>query len=150
MSWGGGGGFFGPSAGVRSRAASAIMADPRQEAASAISPPLKLDDLRAVARDAYATGRLADAAAAQSGVLAMTRTVGAQTADDFLFAGLIHHADRRVADGIEVLRDGLRLYPDNASLHENLAVLLLAAFDIAGSIAACEAALALGSDSASP
>jgi len=45
------------------------------------------------------------------------------------------------------LRDGIGLYPDNASLHENLAVLLLAALDVAGSIAACETALALGSDS---
>ena len=143
MSWGGAGGFFGPSANARPRAASAIMADPRD-----VAPPVGLGDLRAVARDAYAQGRLADAAAAQSAVLAMGRTTGGPEADDFLFAGLIHHANRRIADGIEVLRDGLRLYPDTAALHENLGVLLLAAFDIAGSIAACEAALALGSGSA--
>lgn len=124
------------------------MATPRPDAAPAGPAPVKLDDLRALARDAYAQGRLADAAEAQSAVLAMARTTGIPTADDILFTGLIHHADRRVADSIEVLRDGLRLHPDNAALHENLGVLLLAAFDVAGSIAACEAALALGSDSA--
>ncbi len=148
MSWGGSGGFFGPPANTRPRVGSAIMADPRRDGSSATSPPAKLDDLRAVARDAYAKGRLADAAEAQSAVLAMARATGTQVADDFLFAGLIHHADHRIADSVEVLRDAIRLYPDNASLHENLAVLLLAGFDIAGSIAACEAALALGSDSA--
>ncbi|HEY4173756.1 MAG TPA: hypothetical protein VGM42_12075 [Rhodopila sp.] len=148
MSWGGAGGFFGPAVNPRPRDGSAIMANPRQGAPPAIVTPASLADLRAVARDAYAQGRLADATAAQSTVLAMARTAGTPEADDFLFAGLIHHADRRIADAIEILRNGLRLYPDNASLHENLGVLLLAAFDIAGSIAACEAALALGSNSA--
>jgi tetratricopeptide (TPR) repeat protein len=148
MSWGGNGGFFGPSAHVRPTTGSAIMADPGPNATAAIAPPATLDDLRDIARDAYAKGRLVDAAEAQSAVLAMVRTTGTPTADDFLFAGLIHHAARRIADSVEVLRDGLRLFPENASLHENLAVLLLAARDIAGSIAACQTALALGSDSA--
>jgi tetratricopeptide (TPR) repeat protein len=148
MSWGGNGGFFGPSAHVRPTTGSAIMADPGPNATAAIAPPATLDDLRDIARDTYAKGRLADAAEAQSAVLAMVRTTGTPTADDFLFAGLIHHAARRIADSVEVLRDGLRLFPENASLHENLAVLLLAARDIAGSIAACQTALALGSDSA--
>ncbi|HEY1413184.1 MAG TPA: hypothetical protein VGF36_13650, partial [Rhodopila sp.] len=107
MSWGGGGGFFGPSANPRPRAGSAIMANPRQGASPVVATPVSLGDLRAVARDAYAQGRLADAAAAQSTVLAMARTTGTPAADDFLFAGLIHHADRRIADGIDVLRDGL-------------------------------------------
>ncbi|HEX4366135.1 MAG TPA: hypothetical protein VH023_04865, partial [Rhodopila sp.] len=126
---------------------SAIMAD-RPGVSPAVATPDGFGDLRAVARDAYAQGRLTDAATAQSTVLAMARTAGTQKADDFLFAGLILHADRRIAEGIEAMRDGLRLYPDNASLHENLGVLLLAASDVAGSIAACETALALGSDSA--
>jgi tetratricopeptide (TPR) repeat protein len=78
----------------------------------------------------------------------MATATGAPTADDFLFAGLIYHAGRRIADGVQALRDGLRLYPHNAALHENLAVLLLAAFDISGSIAACQSAITLGSDSA--
>lgn len=147
MSWGGSGGFFGPSSNARPGAGSAIMADPGRATPTTISSPAKLDDLRAFARDAYAKGRLADAIEAQSAVLIMARAAGSHTADDFLFAGLIHHALRHIADAVGVLRDGIGLYPDNASLHENLAVLLLAALDVAGSIAACETALALGSDS---
>jgi hypothetical protein len=148
MSWGGNGGFFGPTANVRPPAASAIMADAGRIASVVNSPPATLDDLRAVARDAYAKGRMAEATEAQSAVLTMAGTAGTPAADDFLFMGLLHHAGRRIAEGVEVLRDGLRLYPDNASLHENLAVLLLSALDVAGSIAACQTALALGSGSA--
>ena len=57
MSWGGNGGFFGSSAGVRPQAPSAIVAaTPRNTVAMA--PLAKLDDLRDIARDAYAKGRL--------------------------------------------------------------------------------------------
>jgi tetratricopeptide (TPR) repeat protein len=147
MSWGGNGGFFGPSASARPPAVSPNITDPVRNASTAISPPAKLDDLRQFGREAYAKGRLAEAAEAQSAVLTMARASGGVAADDFLFMGLIHHAGRRIAEGVEVMRDGLRLYPDNAAMHENLAVLLLAAFDVAGSIAACQSALALGSDS---
>jgi len=78
------------------------MADPRRAASTNISPPAKLDDLRAFARDAYAKGRVADAVEAQSAVLIMARSAGSQTADDFLFAGLIHHALRHIADAVAV------------------------------------------------
>ena len=111
------------------------------------SRPSDLDALRRFAYDAYARGNLAQAAETQSAVLTMARADGVPDADDFLFAGLIHHAASRLTDGIAVLREGIGRYPDHASLHENLAVLLLAAFDIAGSIDSCQTALALGSPS---
>jgi hypothetical protein len=104
-----------------------------------------LDDLRRFARDAYAKGCLAEAAEAQDGVIALASASGADQADDFLFAGLMHHAASRIADGIRILRDGVARFPTNAPLQENLAVLLIAANDVAGAISACEAALALGS-----
>jgi tetratricopeptide (TPR) repeat protein len=109
--------------------------------------PVSLNDLRDFARHAYAKGQLVEAAEAQSAVLTMAGAGGAQIADDFLFAGLVHNAAGRIDDGIQVLQDGLSHYPGNASLHENLAVLLLAALDIPGSIQAAHSALVLGSDS---
>jgi tetratricopeptide (TPR) repeat protein len=109
--------------------------------------PADLNALRNLAHDAYAKGLLAEATDTQSAVLTMALTAGTPTVDDFLFAGLIHHAARRLADGAKVLRDGLNLYPDNPALHENLAVLLLQASDLNGTIEACRSALALGSDS---
>ncbi|MDR3532684.1 MAG: hypothetical protein P4L90_19290 [Rhodopila sp.] len=138
MSSGGSGGFFGPSANVPTGVASSIASGQRQA-------PGGLETLRLAARDAYAKGRLADATEAQSAVLAMAKAAGVQQADDFLFAGLVHYAARRFADGIGILREGLGLSPGSASLHENLAVLLLAANDMAGSIASCQAALSFGS-----
>ena len=146
MSWGGSGGFFGASAQLPSIAASAVTVDAGR--AVSVALPTDLDALRDFAREAYLQGQIAEAAAAQSATLAIARTTGRLTADDFLFAGLIHHAGRRVADAVAVLRDGIDRYPDNPSLHENLAVLLLAGFDVAGSITACHTALALGSVSA--
>jgi hypothetical protein len=68
-------------------------------------------------------------------------------ADDFLLAGLIHHAAGRLADGLRILRDGLSLYPDNAPLHENLGVVLLTVGDAGLAIEAFQSAVALGSDS---
>ena len=109
--------------------------------------PDGIDNLRRLARDAYSQGRLADAAETQSAVLAMGKTTGTPQADDFLFAGLIHDAASRTTEGVAILREGVSLYPGNAELHENLAVLLLAAHDLAGSIAACTPALSLGSAS---
>jgi hypothetical protein len=52
-----------------------------------------------------------------------------------------------MADGVRVMQDGVRLYPAIASMHENLAVLLLATGDLPGAISASQCALALGSDS---
>jgi hypothetical protein len=110
--------------------------------------PARVDQLRDLARGAYAEGRLAEAADAQSAVLDMAKATGVPVAGDFLFAGLILHAARRTSDSIAVLRDGLQHHPESASLHENLAVLLLTAGDLSGSVTACQTALALGSDSA--
>jgi hypothetical protein len=133
MSWGGSSSFFGTQANKR----------PPEP-----STPPEIGGLRAIARDAYASGRLSEAAEAQNTVLAIATATGSHAADDFLLAGLILHASRRVAEAVKTLRDGLRLYPENPSLHENLAVLLLAQSDTPGSIAACQTALAHGSGSA--
>jgi hypothetical protein len=141
MSWGGGG-FFGPSVNT---GASAITLDPRRQGPAAGTVPNGLADLRRVARDAYAKGRLAEAA--ETAVMVLAMAAGTEQVEDFLFAGLVHHAARCITDGIGVLRDGIARYAANAPLQENLAVLLIAANDIAGAITACETALLLGSDS---
>ncbi|MEA2741441.1 MAG: hypothetical protein QOH05_4748 [Acetobacteraceae bacterium] len=107
--------------------------------------PADLDELRALARDRYAKGQLTAAAEAQSAVLATA--TGTHTQEDYLFAGLIHHLLRRDADAVAAVRAGLGLYPGNAAMLENLAVLLLGRLDTAGAIEACQAALAAGSDS---
>jgi tetratricopeptide (TPR) repeat protein len=145
MSWDGSGGFFGPSAGAKRGMATAIMRDPLRRDAAIGTMPSGIEDLRRLSREAYSQGRLADAAEVQSAVLTMAKATGDRQADDFLFAGLIHDATSRTTEGIAILREGLSLYPGSAELHENLAVLLLAAHDLAGSIAACTAALSLGS-----
>jgi hypothetical protein len=125
----------------------AAPATPADTGGTVAPPPADLDTMRRAARDAYAKGRLAEAEHAQSAVLAVTRTGGGQTADDVLFAGLILHTARRGAEAVTVLREALGRYPDNAELHENLAVLLLSTSDVAGAIEASRIALALGSDS---
>lgn len=106
-----------------------------------------LGRLRQVARDAYAEGRTADASDAQAAVFAVAATDGWEQVDDFLFAGLAHHAGGRAQDGIAIVRAGVGRFPGNASLYENLAVLLLVEGDLAGSIDASLRALALGSAS---
>ena len=88
-------------------------------------PPAGLAELRNDARDAYAKGQIAAAAGNQTAVLALAKASGAQTDDDFLFAGLIHHAAGHLAAAASVLNDGLRVFPDSAALHENLAVIAL-------------------------
>ena len=141
MSWSGGGGFFGPSSSARLNPGSSVAVDWNRETPVTTALPTDLDALRRFANDAYRTGRLAEAAEAQSAALTMARAKDVPEADDFLFAGLIHHAARRFDSGIAVLREGVGRYLDNVSLYENLAVLLLADFDIAGSIDACRAAV---------
>lgn len=99
---------------------------------------------REAARDAYSRGDLDKAGRIQTAILAAEACLE----DDILFMGLINHAAKRTDEGITVLRQGLLRYPDNASMHENLAVLLLVAQDPVAAIASAEAALALGSVSA--
>ncbi|HBK07774.1 MAG TPA: hypothetical protein DDZ81_18290 [Acetobacteraceae bacterium] len=126
MSWQGKGGFFG---------------------AAHQGSAMDLGALRQVARDAYGQGRLSQAADAQAAVLALATATGGPSADDFLFAGLIQHQAGRLTDGIAVLLEGATRHPTSPALRENLAVLLLAADDVAGAVEACETALTLGTDS---
>lgn len=135
MSWAGTGGFFG----------GALNGDRPLRGATA--DPTNLDELRRFAYDAYTKGRLSDAAAAVTAILAAARVAGIPLADDFLFAGFVHHANSRIAEGIAVLREGIARYTQNPSLQENMAVMLLAEGDVAGSIEACQTALTLGSES---
>ena len=95
---------------------------------------------RDAARDAYQRGALSEA-------IALQRQIPPDTQDDILFLGLMLHADRHFAEAAAVLREGATRFPQAAAMHENLGVLLIASGDASGAIAACEQALALGSDS---
>jgi hypothetical protein len=132
MSWSGGGGFFGPGLTAPARVTVA--------AAEAPAPP----DPRQLARAHYAQGRLDAAIAVQATVL----NGPAVEPDDVLFMGLINHASGRIGEGIALLREGLTRWPQNASMHENLAVLLLATDDPVAAINAAQTALSLGATSA--
>jgi tetratricopeptide (TPR) repeat protein len=148
MSWHGSGGFFGASVSTgRPSAPAAILRDPLRPDGTPGPASAGLEELRQLAQVAYGQGRLADAAELQHTILAMGRAAGGSRVDDFLFAGLIHDASGCIADSLSILRDGLSVYPGEAALHENLAVALLHTHDIPGAIAACEAALSLGSTS---
>jgi tetratricopeptide (TPR) repeat protein len=104
-----------------------------------------LEDRRRAARAAYQRGALAEAQTVQRAVL---RDGGADVRpDDVLFLGLLLHGGRDLEQATLVLRDGVARFPNDPAMHENLAVLLIAAGDATGAIAACEAALTLGSDS---
>ncbi|HXT79854.1 MAG TPA: tetratricopeptide repeat protein [Acetobacteraceae bacterium] len=106
-----------------------------------------LDALRQLAHAAYGRGDLTGALEIQQRIVGADGPLGAPMADDFLFLGLMLHGAGRPGDGTAILRDGLRQFPANAALLENLAVCLLATGDEAGSIDACQAALRRGSDS---
>lgn len=106
-----------------------------------------LDVARQAAREAYARGDIDHAIAAQRGILAEARLLGAASPDDFLFLGLMLDATKQVAEGIAVLRDACAAFPASAPMHENLGVFLLQSGDPGGSIALCQQAIALGSDS---
>jgi hypothetical protein len=138
-------GLFGTGVNPSQNGAAVIFDQGRRNLAGPM--PIGLEDLRRVAREAYARGQLTDAAEAQTAAMTLARTARQEQPDDYLFAGLICHASRRIADGIRTLRDGIARYPVDAALRENLAVMLMAANDVAGAVAACEAALTLGSDS---
>ena len=77
----------------------------------------------------------------------LNEAAGETVPDDFLFLGLMLHGARRYGDATAILRNGIDRFPTHPAMHENLGVLLIASGDIQGAIAACEAALALGSDS---
>ncbi len=111
------------------------------------SAPATIEPLRQMARAAYGRGAIDEACALQQRVLDGATAAGQVSPDDALFLGLIHYARRDLDSGIAVLRAGLAAFPDNGSLHENLAVFLLAQDRLADSIEASRKALALGSDS---
>jgi tetratricopeptide (TPR) repeat protein len=101
------------------------------------------DELRQIARDAYARGDLPEAIGVQRKVLACDLPA----VDDSQFMGLLLFAIRDLPGGIAVLRDCLARFPDEPALHENLGVFLLASGDFDGAVTACREALALGSAS---
>jgi tetratricopeptide (TPR) repeat protein len=107
----------------------------------------RLTELRDAARDAYSRGALDEAIGLQQLAIASARETAALAPDDILFLGLMLYAGQRVAGGIEALREGAALFPDHASIHENMAVFLLAAEDLAGAIAESKRAVELGSNS---
>jgi tetratricopeptide (TPR) repeat protein len=96
-------------------------------------------------RAAYKRGALAEAITRQQSIL--NEAGGETVPDDFLFMGLMLHGAGRYCDATAILRNGIARFPRDPAMHENLGVLLIASGDIQGAIAACEAALALGSDS---
>lgn len=100
-----------------------------------------------LARQSYARGALTDAINIQQRVLVEATAAGTEQPDDYLFLGLMLHGDHQIGQATAVLRDGMARFPANPAMHENLGVLLIAAGDIQGAIAACQNALALGSDS---
>jgi hypothetical protein len=100
---------------------------------------------RKEALDAYRRGALDEALAIQQQV------VGAREpepqAEDFLALCLILHARKDIPKAIEVLRDGLRLHPESAELHENLGTCLLLMKQAEAGVEELQRALALGSKS---
>jgi Flp pilus assembly protein TadD len=125
------------------------MTQPRQAPAhqSGSAAAQALAAARLGTRDAYARGAFDQAITAQRRVLAEAKAQAAAAPDDFLFLGLMLYGAQQMAEGIETLRDGCALFPDNAPMHENLGVFLLQAGDIAGAIDQSTRAIALGSDS---
>ena len=106
-----------------------------------------MDEGRDLVRTTYKQGALTEAIAQQQSILSDARATNVVQPDDFLFLGLMLHGAGRYADATALLQDGIACFPDNPAMHENLGVLLIATGDIPGTIAACEAALARGSDS---
>jgi hypothetical protein len=131
MSWSRGG-FFGPSIEARTGTPATVTLD----AGLPVDP-------RSAARAFYARGDLDRATETQAAILGSEAVLD----EDFLFMGLLHHAAGRIAEGIAVLREGLRRHAGNAPMHENLAVLLLVSGDPVAAVDAARAALALGSAS---
>jgi hypothetical protein len=99
------------------------------------------------ALEAYLSGSLAEAISLQRQILSKPDSGEQPAAKDFLLLAMFLHTDVRLGDAVSVLEDGLRLYPDNAELHENLGVCHVAQNDFAAGAAEFERALALGSES---
>ena len=97
------------------------------------------------ALDAYRRGALEEALSIQRGVVSAREPK--PKAEDFLVLCFLVHLNKKPAEAADVARDGLRLYPNSAELHENLGVCLLAAQDIEAGVDALQRALELGSRS---
>ncbi len=104
-----------------------------------------LDNDRHRARSAYKRGGLTAAIDLAQSVV--QNGGAAPLPDDILFLCLLLHAAQRFAEATAILRDGIARFPRDPAMHENLGVLLIALGDAPGAIAACEAAIALGTDS---
>ena len=106
------------------------------------------DELRQIARDAYARGDLTEAIDVQHKVLACDDP----SVDDSQFMGLLLFAIRDLRGGIAVLRECLARFPNEAALRENLGVFLLASGDLPSAVIAapslpalhCEITVTLG------
>lgn len=105
----------------------------------------RLAERRDCIRAVYKRGLLENAIALQQELLRDARDT--TQPDDFLFLGLMLHGARRFGEAIDVLRQGAVRFSQDPAMHENLGVLLIGLGDVHGAIAACVAALALGSDS---
>lgn len=127
MSWSGSSFYFGP---------------PRQSGRDSfvVETPVPADP-REAARAFYGRGDVEQALTLQFDIMVREKP----TADDYLFMGLLHHAAHNPRAAADLLREGAAQFPDNAAIHENLAVVLLAAGAEPDAIAAAETAIALGS-----
>jgi len=108
------------------------------------APTDDLETRRQKARAAYKRGALTESIELARSI---PRDAVGTRPDDILFLCLTLHAARRFNEAAAILRDGIARFPNDPAMHENLGVLLIAAGDAPGAIAACEAAIALGSDS---
>lgn len=108
------------------------------------APVPSTETARRAAREAYTRGAPDEALTLQQALIAAEVDL---IPGDFLFLGLLLHAAGRSDDCITALRDGERMFPDAAEIHENLAVVLLLTHQPAECMVAAERALALGSTS---
>lgn len=106
-----------------------------------------LDQLRGMARDAYASGAFGQALDLQDRATAAALAADSVLPNDILFLALMLYGAQRFEEGMAMLRQGVDRFPRDPAMPENLAVFLLARGDHAGAIDACNAAIALGSDS---
>ena len=99
------------------------------------------------AHEAHARGDLAAALHAHEAHLAALKRRGTADTDSFLFHALLLFQDGRIADSLAAIDDGLRLFPNAPTLHENRGVLLLTNGENGSAMQACLRALECGSQS---
>ena len=99
------------------------------------------------AQEAHARGDLAAALTAHESHLAARRQSGTADAETFLFHALLLFQAGRLPDSLAAIDEGLVLFPDAPTLHENRGVLLLTIGDNGAAMQACLRALECGSQS---